>query len=198
MHTARPLSTLLLAAVIVAGCDLAQPTDDDTPAPAGPPASLTGTWATGPIAVPFDTSFAVENDPTYASVEVGALFHVETTLTLTDTEGDVRGRYRDPLYADIEVRYTRHDGVVVRSESTNDRVGGTAGNLEAVYIAPTMTVTSEYVANREFDGLALDFSDGTAVFVRRLELPVTLTRLGGRRFTLVRSAETTFRRAQAG
>lgn len=186
-----------LAAMLVAGCDLVQPSDDVPPAPAGPPASLTGTWATGPVDVAFDTTFAVESDPTYASVEVDALFHVNTVLALTDTEGDVRGQVRDPLTADGEVRYTRHDGVVVRSPFTNDRVGGTAGFIEAVYIAPTMTVTSDYVGNREFDGLTLDFSSGTAVFVRRLELPVTLSRLGSRRFTLVRSAETTLRRAVA-
>ena len=180
--------------LVLAGCDLVQPTDD---APSGPPASLTGTWVTGPIDIAIDTSFAVEGDPTYASVEVDALFHVQTTLSLTDTGGDVRGQYRDPLSADIELRYTRHDGVVVQSETTNDRVGGTAGNLEAIYIAPTMTVTSEYVANDEFDGLTLDFSNGSAVFGRRLELPVTLSRLGGRRFTLVRSAATTLRRADA-
>ncbi|HEX8385603.1 MAG TPA: hypothetical protein VF576_05445, partial [Rubricoccaceae bacterium] len=84
----------VLAALLVAGCDLVQPADDG---PAGPPASLTGFWSTGLLDVPFDTSFAVEGDPTYVSVEVDALFHVETTLSLNDTGGDVRGNARDRL-----------------------------------------------------------------------------------------------------
>ncbi|HEX8386450.1 MAG TPA: hypothetical protein VF576_09715, partial [Rubricoccaceae bacterium] len=99
------------------------------------------------------------------------------------------------LTADGEVRYRRHDGVVVRDEFTNDRLGGAGDLIEAVYVAPTLTVTAvgSYLLYTDFVDLTLDFSDGTAVFARRLELPVTLGRLGSRRVTLVRSPETTFR-----
>ena len=187
----------VFAAMLVAGCDLAQ-SDDGPPAPAGPPATVTGFWSTGQRVVPFDTTFAVEGDPTYASVEVDALFHVETTLSLTDTGGDVRGNAYDRLTAGGEVRYRRHDGVVVRDTFTDDRLGGAGDRIEAVYVAPTLTVTGvgSYLLYTDFVDLQLDFSDGTAVFARRLELPVTLRRLGSRRVTLVRTAETTFRLAQ--
>ncbi len=185
---------LLILMPLVAGCDLVQPADDGT---SGPPATVTGFWSTGPIDVRFDTTFAVEGDPSYASVEVDALFHVETTLSLTDTGGDVRGNAHDRLTAGGEVRYRRHDGVIVRDGFTDDRLGGAGDLIEAVYVAPRLTITSvgSYLFYTDFVDLTLDFSDGTAPFARRLELPVTLRRLGNRRVTLVRSAETTFRRA---
>ena len=41
-------------------------------------------------------SFAVEGDPTYASVEVDALFHVNTVLALTDTEVTFEARSATP------------------------------------------------------------------------------------------------------
>jgi hypothetical protein len=183
----------VLAAALLSGCDLAQPAAD------GPPASLSGTWATGTVDVPFDTSFALVGDPTYASVEVDAVYHVDAELRLTDTDGDVRGNVHDQHYAEVEVGYVRHDGVVVRDEYTDDRLGSASNDVEAVYVAPTLTITSVASYMTEYVGLALDFSDGTAPMARRLTLPVRLGRLGERVVRVVRpGVATTFRKIEAG
>ncbi|HEX8299480.1 MAG TPA: hypothetical protein VF594_10010 [Rubricoccaceae bacterium] len=184
----RPaFAAVLVLSFFVAGCDLVQPEDD------GPPAALTGTWETGAVDVPLDTAFALDGDPTYASVQIDAVYRVQTSMRLTDTGGDVRGQVNDSRSATWEIGYVRHDGVVVRAPG-EIRIGGGDDSIEAVYIAPTLTFTRApfYDYTGEFEDLALDFSDGSTTFVRqRLAVDIPLPRLQNRQVRLVAHDVTT-------
>lgn len=178
----------------LAACDLLQPTDD------GPPATMTGQWTTGAVEIPVDTTLVFDSHPTYASAEFRAVVRARTTLTLTDNAGDVRGRLEDRLSSQGEIRYRRHDGVVVTDPFATDALGGASDRIEAVYVAPTLTVTSvgSYLLGSHFVNLALDFSDGTARMPRRFTVPVMFHRAGPEGvLRVVGAGEVTFRRAPA-
>ena len=195
MRTPFAFAWLFLAAITSTGCDLVK--TDDTPA-SQTPASMTGKWETGVVDVRRDTTIQLPDDPTYASVQVSAVYHLETSMSLTDTDGDVRGRTYDSKSVDFEIGYVRRDGVVIR-EQDDERIAGGSFYTEAVYIAPTLTFASApyYTGGNETEALTLDFSDGTATFERRgLEASVYLSRTGSRevRFAFA-NARPTFRRA---
>ena len=156
-------------ALALTGCDLVE---------SGPPASVEGWWdASADVA--FDTTFAVEDDPTYRSVAIDFDGELSSFLMATQSEQFVQGSLSDDLTGSGTVRYTRHDGNVVPEPFTV--YDGAGFVVEGFYNAPVLQLSQAYGGYGDAEGGArIDFSDGTGSVTRRGALSVRLDRLDRR------------------